>query len=74
MKKINPCRGRIPNWAKKIVEEQVDKYGFSMAFSYFAYDCDWSDLSDGDVRLWRAFSAYGRAHNIPESPPEAWVI
>ena len=39
-------RGRIPNWAKKRVKEEVEKYGLALAFHYFIYDCDTTDLKD----------------------------
>lgn len=51
-------RGRIPNWAKKRVKEEVEKYGLALAFHYFIYDCDTTDLKDWEIQLWRAFDRY----------------
>lgn len=53
-------RGRIPNWAKKRVEEEVEKYSLDLAFYYFIYDCDTTDLKDWEIQLWRAFDRYQR--------------
>ena len=61
-------RGRIPNWAKKRAAEEIDKYGLDLAFHYFIYDCDTSNLKDWEIQLWRAFDKYQREHNIPEQP------
>ena len=61
-------RGRIPNWAKKRVQEDIEKYGFYMAFHYFIYDCDTSNLADWEIQYWRAFDQYERTHKIRERP------
>lgn len=63
---MDGSRGRIPNWATKRVEEDVKKHGFNLAFHYFAYDSIVDDMPPADIQLWRAFSKYGRDHNIPE--------
>lgn len=62
--------GRIPNWAKKAVEENVAKYGFYMAFHYFIYDCDTTNLEKWEIQLWRAFDRYQRLHKIPNGKPK----
>ena len=61
-------RGRIPNWAKKKVEEDIKKYGFYMAFHYFIYDCDTRNLKDWEIQYWRAFDLYEKTHKIRERP------
>ena len=53
-------RGRIPNWAKKRAEEEVSKYGFGLAFHYFIYNCDTTNLQDWEKQLWRAFDRIQR--------------
>lgn len=63
---MDGSKGRIPNWAIKRVKDGVKKYGFDLAFHYFAYDSIVDDMPPGDIQLWRAFSKYGRDHNIPE--------
>lgn len=61
-------RGRIPNRVKKRVEEDIEKYGFYLAFHYFIYDCDTTNLKDWEVQMWRAFDKYEREHIIKEKP------
>ena len=61
-------RGRIPNRIKKSVEEDIKKYGFYMAWHYFAYDCDFENLTDWEIQTWRAFDQYERNHKIKEKP------
>ena len=53
-------RGRIPNWAKTRAKEEIEKYGLDLAFHYFIYDCDTTDLKDWEIQLWRAFDRYQR--------------
>lgn len=53
-------RGRIPNWAKKRAEEEVNKYGLRLAFHYFIYDCDTTNLLDWEIQMWRAFDRIER--------------
>jgi hypothetical protein len=53
-------RGRIPNWAKKQVEEDIKKYGLGLAFHYFIYDCDTTNLKDWEIQMWRAFDRWQR--------------
>lgn len=53
-------RGRIPNWAKQRVEEEIRKYGLCLAFHYFIYDCDTTNLKDWEIQLWRAFDQIER--------------
>lgn len=60
--------GRIPNWAKERVEKEVEKYGFYLAFHYFMYDCDTTNLQKWEIQYWRAFDRYAKLHNIPEEP------
>ena len=67
---MDPTRGRIPNWCKERVEEDVKKYGFYLAFHYFMYDCDTSNPDGHDIQHWRAFDRYAKLHNIPEIPLE----
>ena len=61
-------RGRIPSRIKKSVEEDIKKYGFYMAWHYFAYDCDFDNLTDWEIQTWRAFDQYERNHKIKEKP------
>ena len=61
-------RGRIPTRIKKHVEENIKKYGFYMAWHYFAYDCDFGNLTDWEIQTWRAFDQYERVHKIKEKP------
>ena len=61
-------RGRIPARIKKHVEENIEKYGFYMAWHYFAYDCDFGNLTDWEIQTWRAFDQYERNHIIKEKP------
>lgn len=63
---MDGSKGRIPRWAIEWVEEGVRRYGFDLAFHYFAYDSIVEDMPPSDIQLWRAFSKYGRDHNIPE--------
>jgi hypothetical protein len=61
-------RGRIPTRIKQHVEEDIKKYGFYMAWHYFAYDCDFGNLTDWEIQTWRAFDQYERKHKIKEKP------
>jgi hypothetical protein len=61
-------RGRIPSRIKKRVEEDIKKYGFYMAWHYFAYDCDFGNLSAWEIQTWRAFDQYERTHKIKDEP------
>ena len=61
-------RGRIPTRIKKHVEENIKKYGFYMAWHYFAYDCDFSNLTDWEIQTWLAFDQYERKNKITEKP------
>ena len=60
--------GRIPTRIKKYVEENIKKYGFYMAWHYFAYDCDFGNLTDWEIQTWRAFDQYERKNKITEKP------
>lgn len=64
----NGARGRIPNWAKERVKEDIKKYGFYLAFHYFIYDCDTTNLQKWEIQYWRAFDQYERTHKILERP------
>jgi hypothetical protein len=61
-------RGRIPTRIKEQVKAEINKYGFYMAWHYFAYDCDFGNLTDWEIQTWRAFDQYQRAHEIKEKP------
>lgn len=61
-------RGRIPNRIKKSVQEDIEKYGFYMAWHYFAYNCDFGNLTDWEIQTWRAFDQYQRSREIKEKP------
>lgn len=67
---MDGSKGRIPNWAIKWVNEDVKKYGFYLAFHYFAYDYIFPGLTQEDIQHWRAFDKYAKEHNIPEIPLE----
>lgn len=61
-------RGRIPNRIKLRVAEDIKKHGFYLAWHYFAYDCDFGNLTDYDIQTWRAFDQYERTHRITDKP------
>lgn len=61
-------RGRIPIRIKESVKADIEKYGFYMAWHYFAYDCDFGNLTDWEIQTWRAFDQYERCHKIKEKP------
>ena len=39
-----------------------------MAWHYFAYDCDFGNLTDWEIQTWRAFDQYERKNKITEKP------
>jgi len=61
-------RGRIPTRIKAAVEKEIEKYGFYMAWHYFAYDCDFGNLTSWEIQTWRAFDQYERTNKIKEKP------
>ena len=61
-------RGRIPNRIKAYVEKSIKEHGFYMAWHYFAYDCDFGNLTDWEIQTWRAFDQYERKNKIKEKP------
>lgn len=38
------------------------------AWHYFAYDCDFGNLTDWEIQTWRAFDQYQKTHEIKEKP------
>jgi hypothetical protein len=61
-------RGRIPTRIKERVKADIEKYGFYMAWHYFAYDCDFGNLTDWEIQTWRAFDQYEIKNKITEKP------
>ena len=61
-------RGRIPTRIKAYVEKSINEHGFYMAWHYFAYDCDFGNLTDWEIQTWRAFDQYERHNKIKEKP------
>jgi len=53
-------KGRIPNWVKKRVEEDIKAYGLHLAFHYFIYGCYTTNLQSWEIQMWRAFDRYAR--------------